>query len=324
MAQSILVTGGAGFIGSHLVERLLDRGDVVYVVDDLSTGSLANLKAVRGHSNLHLIVDTIMNYPMMNETIGQVDQVIHLAAAVGVRKILDEPVETITTKVRGTEIVLDCCHEHGTRLFVASTSEIYGKTGDQLHEAHERVLGPTSLRRWAYACTKTLDESLALAYHEDKGLAVVVGGFFNTVGPRQSGHWGMVVPSFARQALEGEAITVYGSGRQRRCFLHVQDCVDAVLGLVSEPEAVGQVFNIGHEEEITIRALAEMVKERAGSDSEVRLIPYKDAYGEGFEDMDRRQPDTTKLRTLLGWEPSRSVEATVDEFLAYHREVVTA
>jgi len=320
MAERILVTGGAGFIGSHLVERLLADGKTVFVVDDLSTGELENLSAVREHPELHLIVDSIMNWPMMNETVQKVERVYHLAAAVGVRKILDEPVETITTNVRGTEIVLDVCHEHGAELFIASTSEIYGKAGDQLHEEHDRIMGPTSLRRWAYACTKTLDEFLALAYHEDKGLGVVVGRFFNTVGPRQSGKWGMVLPTFVRQALEGAPITVYGSGTQRRCFLHVDDAVDAVLGLMELPEARGRVFNVGHEREITIRELAEAVKAGTGSGSEIRTIPYEDAYGEGFEDMERRRPDTARIREALDWKPSRDIDAIVDDVVTYYRE----
>ena len=245
----ILVTGGAGFIGSHLVERLLERGDEVFVVDDLSTGSLKNLAAVRQHPRLHLAVDSVLNHPLMLETVGKVDQVVHLAAAVGVRKIIDEPVETITTNVRGSEIVLDCCHKKGVPLFVASTSEIYGKAGDALHEDHDRLLGSVAHRRWAYACTKTLDEFLALAYHSEKGLPVIIGRFFNTVGPRQSGQWGMVLPNFVRTALQGEPIPVYGDGLQRRCFCHVDDTVRAVLGLLGCEEAWGRVFNIGHEEE---------------------------------------------------------------------------
>ncbi len=319
MPNAVLVTGGAGFIGSHLVERLLAEGRQVYVVDDLSTGRLENLGAVRSHPALHLAVDSILNWPMMNEVVDQVDEVIHLAAAVGVRKIIDEPVSTITTNVRGTEIVLDVCHKHGKKLFVASTSEIYGKAGERLAEDHDRILGSTTLRRWAYACTKTLDEFLALAYHDEKGLPVVIGRFFNTVGPRQSGQWGMVLPNFVRQALAGDAIQVFGTGTQRRCFLHVQDAVDAVHRLMASDDAVGRVFNIGSEEEVTIRELATLVQERAGSDAAFETVPYDVAYGEGFEDMERRQPDIARIRAAVGWEPTRSLEDIVDETIAYFR-----
>lgn len=321
MFESILVTGGAGFIGSHLVERLLDQGKRVFVVDDLSTGRLDNLRAVRRHPELHLVVDSIMNWPMMNETVEQVDHVIHLAAAVGVKKIMDAPVETIVTNVRGTEIVMDCCHRYGVPVFLASTSEVYGKAGtDRLDEEHDRVMGSTSKRRWAYACTKVMDEFLALAYSQEKDLPVVIGRFFNTVGPRQSGEWGMVLPRFVKQALTGEPLTVHGTGEQRRCFLHVDDAADAVIGLVASEEARGQVFNIGSEEEVTIRELAERVKARTGSDSEIRTIPYTDAYGDGFEDMERREPDTSKLRSLLGWSPTKDLDATIDEVAAWMRE----
>ncbi len=296
MADTILVTGGAGFIGSHLVQRLLEQGKTVFVVDDLSTGSLDNLADVRHHASLHLIIDSILNHPMMSDTVSQVEQVVHLAAAVGVRKIIESPVETITTNVRGTEIVLSCCHEHGTPLYLASTSEIYGKGGDRLDEEHDRIMGSTTHRRWSYACTKALDEFLALAYAYEKDLPVVLGRFFNTVGPRQTGEWGMVVPTFVTQSLAGEPITVYGTGEQQRSFCHVDDSVRAVMGLLEAPEALGEVFNIGNENEITIRALAERVRERVGSDSEIVVIPYDEAYGEGFEDMERRQPDITKIK----------------------------
>ncbi|MFQ5536414.1 MAG: NAD-dependent epimerase/dehydratase family protein [Gemmatimonadota bacterium] len=320
----ILVTGGAGFIGSHLVERLLERGDEVFVVDDLSTGSLSNLAGVRQHPHLHLNVDTILNWPMMNETVAKCDRAVHLAAAVGVRKIIDEPVETITTNVRGTEIVLDCCHEHQVPLFLASTSEIYGKAGDRLHEDHDRVMGSVSHRRWAYACTKTLDEFLALAYHHEKGLPVIIGRFFNTVGPRQSGQWGMVLPNFVAEALEGAPLQVYGDGRQKRCFCHVADTVRAIMGLMDHEQSWGEVFNIGSEEEITILGLAEKVRDRVGSESAIKLIPYDVAYGQGFEDMERRQPDITRIRNLIGWSPQRDLDQIIDETIAHMRETATA
>lgn len=317
MADKILITGGAGFIGSHLTEALLARGKEVHILDDLSTGSLDNLAAVKDHPKLTVTIDTITNWPVMNGIIGAVDQVIHLAAAVGVRKILDEPVETITTNVRGTEIVLNCCHRAGAKLFLASTSEIYGKAGDKLHEEHDRLLGSTTHRRWSYACTKTLDEFLALAYNYDKGLPVIIGRFFNTVGPRQTGEWGMVVPSFVSQALNGDPITVYGTGNQSRCFCHVGDVIRAVQGLTDTDEAVGGVFNIGHEQEISMMQLAERVKERTGSQSPIEVIPYEKAYESGFEDMMRRQPDTTKIRNLLDWIPTYDIDGIIDSVVEH-------
>lgn len=320
----ILVTGGAGFIGSHLVERLIDRGDEVYVVDDLSTGSLANLARVRGHPDLHLAVDSILNYRLMEETVAKCDQVVHLAAVVGVKKVLDEPVNTITTNVRGSEILLEHCDRHRRPLFVASTSEIYGKAGEHLHEDHDRVMGSTANRRWAYACTKTMDEFLALAYHQERELPVIIGRMFNVVGPRQTGQWGMVVPTFVAAALAGEPIKVFGDGSQRRCFLHVDDMVEAVLRLLGSEKAWGRVFNIGVEDEITILELARKVKERTGSDSEVEVIPYDEAYGSGFEDMERRQPDTTRLRTETGWAPTYSLDQIIDSTIAYQRETGAA
>lgn len=319
MSHSILVTGGAGFIGSHLVEALLARGKTVFVLDDLSTGRLENLAAVENHPRLHVTVDSILNWQVMDRLVAQVDQVIHLAAVVGVKKILEEPVRTITINVRGTEIVLDCCHRHGKKLFLASTSEIYGKAGDRLHEDHDRILGNTTHRRWSYACSKAMDEFLALAYNYDKGLPVVIGRFFNTVGPRQTGRWGMVVPTFVGQALREEPITVFGTGEQSRCFCHVADAVRAVLGLMEEERATGDVFNIGSEQEITILELALKIKERTGSRSPVRVIPYDQAYESGFEDMLRRQPDTTKIRNLLGWRPAYDLDATIDSVVEFIR-----
>jgi len=315
--RSTLVTGGAGFIGSHLVESLLAKGEEVHVVDDLSTGRLENLAAVRSHPRLRLRIDTILNWKVMNEVVAQVDRVIHLAAAVGVKKIMEEPVATITTNVRGTEIVLDVCSARQTPLFLASTSEIYGKAGVHLHEDHDRIMGPTTKRRWAYASTKVLDEFLALAYHEERGLPLVIGRFFNTVGPRQSGQWGMVLPTLVGQALRGEPLTVYGTGEQQRSFLHVLDAIRGVEGLMEEPAALGEVYNLGREEEITIRALAERILERTGSAAPIRLIPYEVAYGEGFEDMERRQPDARKIQTLLGWTPQYGIDQMIDQVAEY-------
>ena len=321
MPDPVLVTGGAGFIGSHLVERLLEEGHEVHVVDDLSTGRLENLRAVRAHPRLHVTVGSVLNYPMLNKVMGQVREVVHLAAVVGVERVLDEPVATITTNVRGTEIILDLANQHRAKLFVASTSEIYGKGGEQLDEDHDRVMGSVRNWRWAYACTKEMDEFLAVAYHAEHRLPVIIGRLFNIVGPRQTGQWGMVLPTFVRQALAGEPITVYGDGLQRRCFCHVRDTVDAIVRLVECDAAVGDIFNIGVEEEITMLELAERVKERVGSPSEVRLVPYAVTYGNGFEDMERRQPAIAKIQRAVGWSPTHSRDQIIDETIAYHRAV---
>ena len=320
MPEPVLVTGGAGFIGSHLVERLLGEERHVYVVDDLSTGGLNNLRAVSSHPRFHLIVDSVLNFPLLNEIIANVREVVHLAAVVGVKRVLEQPVTTITTNVRGTEIILDLCNRHRTKVFVASTSEIYGKGGEHLDEDHDRVMGSVRNWRWAYACTKEMDEFLAIAYHAEHGLPVIIGRLFNIVGPRQTGEYGMVLPTFVRQALAGEELTVYGDGEQRRCFCHVEDTVDAIVRLMACEPAVGDIFNIGVEEEITIRALAEKVIERTGSRSRVQLIPYGDAYGSGFEDMDRRQPDAAKIERTVGWRPASTLDAIIDETIAYHRK----
>lgn len=319
MNEPVLVTGGAGFIGSHLVERLLAQGRHVWVVDDLSTGRIENLDAVRDHPKLHLIVDSILNYPVLSELMARVREVVHLAAVVGVKRVLEEPVTTITTNVRGTEIILDLCNKYRAKLFVASTSEIYGKGGEKLNEDHDRVMGSVRNWRWAYACTKEMDEFLSIAYHEERGLPVIIGRLFNIVGPRQTGQYGMVVPTFVRQALAGEPLTVYGDGTQRRCFCHVADLVDAILRLMAADGAVGGIFNIGVEEEISMLELAEKIKARTGSRSEIRLIPYEVAYGGGFEDMERRQPDIRRIADAVGWVPTRSLDDIIDETIAYHR-----
>jgi UDP-glucose 4-epimerase len=319
MKDPVLVTGGAGFIGSHLVERYLSEGRHVWVVDDLSTGRLENLAAVRNDPNLHLIVDSILNYPMLSEIMARVGEVVHLAAVVGVKRVLEQPVMTITTNVRGTEIILDLCNKYRTKLFVASTSEIYGKGGEKLDEDHDRVMGSVRNWRWAYACTKEMDEFLSIAYHEERGLPVIIGRLFNIVGPRQTGEYGMVVPTFVRQALNGQPLTVYGDGTQRRCFCHVADTVEAICRLMSTDTAIGGIFNIGVEEEISMLALAEKIKARAGSTSVVRLIPYQEAYGGGFEDMERRQPNIRRIGEAVGWKPTRTLDDIIDETIAYHR-----
>lgn len=316
----ILVTGGAGFIGSHLVERLLADDHEVFMVDDLSTGTLDNLAAVRRRPGLHVIVDSVMNWPMMNQTVAQCHRAFHLAAAEGVKKVMDHPVEAITTNARGTEIVLDCCQSHGVPLFLASTSDVYGKARDTLREDDDRIMGSTDQRRWAHAATKVLAEVLALAFAQERGLPVVIGRYFNVVGPRQSARWGLVLPTFVTQALEGEPVTVHGTGEQTRCFLHVDDAVRATVELMEHPDAAGQIFNIAGEEEVSIRKLAERVVERTGSASRIRAVPYGEAYGEGFEDADRRRADTGKLRELLGWSPTRELDAIIDEVAAHFRE----
>jgi UDP-glucose 4-epimerase len=319
MGRKALVTGGAGFIGSHLVERLLERGDEVWVVDDLSTGRLRNLQAVRRHPLLHLVVDSVMNWPMMNEVVEKVEVVYHLAAAEGMRKLMAQPVETIVTNVRGTEILFECCGRRGVPVFVASTSEVYGKSTGPLEEDQDRLMAAPGRRQWAYASTKVLAEVLARAYWEEKGLPTVRGRIFNTTGPRQQGRWGMVVPTFVDQALAGEPITVHGTGEQLRSFLHVHDAVDAILALMERSDAAGEVFNIGDQREISIMELAERVKEKTGSASEIRNVPYENVYGEGFEDVERRRPDTSKLRTFLDWEPSRHVDEIVESVVEERR-----
>jgi UDP-glucose 4-epimerase len=304
-----LITGGAGFIGSHLSEALLARGDQVYVLDDLSTGSIENIEHLKEDSRFHYTIDSVMNVPVLAEHVDRVDVVVHLAAAVGVRLIVESPVRTIETNVHGTETVLELANKKQKRVLVASTSEVYGKsTAFPFREDDDLVLGATNKGRWSYACSKAIDEFLALAYFKEKKLPVVIARLFNTVGPRQTGRYGMVIPTFARQALAGQPITVYGDGSQRRCFTDVSDVVSALVDLMEHPDATGQVFNIGSQQEITILALAERVKEMAESESTITFVPYDEAYEEGFEDMARRIPDTSKLSRLTGYEPKLSLD----------------
>jgi UDP-glucose 4-epimerase len=314
-----LITGGAGFLGSHLAERLLDGGNEVHVIDNLSTGSIENIEPIKGRDGFHYTIDTIMNEPVLAEMVDRVDVVFHLAAAVGVRLIVESPVNTIETNVHGTEKVLKLANKKRKKVIFTSTSEVYGKADSvPFREDGDLVMGPTSKGRWSYACSKAIDEFLALAYHKEKRLPVVVARLFNTVGPRQSGRYGMVVPNFVKQALLGHPLTVYGDGTQTRCFTFVSDVVGQLVALATEPQAVGEVFNVGNDrEEITILGLAERVKLRAKSTSKITLIPYEKAYEEGFEDMQRRVPALDKLRALTGYEPQVQLDEILDRVIAY-------
>lgn len=313
----VLITGGAGFIGSHLTERLLADGHEVTVLDDLSTGSADNLRAVRENPKFRLQVGSCLDEPLVIELVDQADYTIHLAAAVGVKLIVERPVHTIETNVRATEVVLSAAAKKQKRVLIASTSEVYGKSEKvPFHEDDDISLGATSRSRWAYACSKALDEWLAFAYHAEQQVPVVVVRFFNTVGPRQTGRYGMVLPNFVRQALEGKPITVFGDGDQARCFGHVHDAVEALVRLMKSENAVGRVFNVGSTEEITIHQLAERVRDRAGSKSEIKLIPYSEAYAEGFEDMPRRIPDVGRLFETVGFKPERTLDEIIADVIA--------
>lgn len=319
--MKVLITGGAGFIGSHLAEKLLEADHEVFIIDNLWTGRLSNLEKIQGHEKLHLVVDTILNESVMNELIFKVDHIYHLAAAVGVKNIMDHPVETIETNVKGTEVVLRLANRFKKKILVASTSEIYGKHVEHsLAEDDNRVMGTVKKRRWAYACSKTLDEFLALAYHDEKKLPVVVVRLFNTVGPRQTGQYGMVLPNFVQSALLGKPITVYGDGTQSRSFAHVQDVIEALVKLMSTPEAEGDVFNVGNDHEVTINELALKVKEMTGSNSEIEYLSYEKAYGPGFEDMERRCPNIDKIRNVIGYQPSRDLDTIIKDVIDYFKE----
>jgi UDP-glucose 4-epimerase len=309
----VLITGGAGFVGSHLADALLQRGDEVFVLDDLSTGSIDNIAQFKTHPRFHYTIDSVSNEPLLAEMIDTCDTVVHLAAAVGVKLIVEAPVHTIETNVHGTEVVLKHANKKKKLVLIASTSEVYGKSAAvPFTEETDLVLGPTVKHRWAYACSKLIDEFLALAYWKERKLPVIIVRLFNTVGPRQTGQYGMVIPNFVRQALAGQPITVFGDGTQCRSFTYVGDVVRAMVALINEPAAVGQVFNIGNGTEISINALAEKVKSLTGSSSQIVRIPYERAYEAGFEDMPRRVPDLTKLQQLIGYEPT----VELDEILA--------
>ena len=315
-----LITGGAGFIGSHLAEELLRRGHEVYILDDLSTGSIANIQHLKTHAKFHYVIDSVMNRQLTAELIDIADVVYHLAAAVGVKLIVESPVRTIETNIQATEIVLSLANKKKRPTFVASTSEVYGKSMDfPFREDGELVMGATTKGRWSYACSKAIDEFLAVAYWKEKKLPTVVARLFNTVGPRQTGQYGMVVPNFVRQALAGHPITVFGDGKQSRCFSHVADVVRALIGLMETPEAYGNVFNIGSAEEVTILDLARRVREAAQSKSEIEFVPYEKAYEEGFEDMPRRVPDTTKVKALIGWQPTIALPQILSDVVEFYR-----
>jgi UDP-glucose 4-epimerase len=316
-----LVTGGAGFIGSHLTEALLHAGHGVTVLDDLSTGRLVNLAAVKDHSRLEVLEGSVTDEPLVRKVMAGIDVVYHLAAAVGVRLILDRPVGTIETNILGTEAILRVAREERPRVVLASTSEVYGKNDRvPLSEDDDRVLGPTTKSRWSYACSKAIDEFLGLAYHREYGVPVTIVRFFNTIGPRQTGRYGMVVPRFVRQALDGEPITVYGDGRQSRCFTDVQDAVRATIALSLAPNAVGEVFNIGTTHELTIQELAERVRALAGSVAPIRFVPYEEAYQPGFEDLRRRVPDIRKAERVAGYQPRVPLDETLHRVIAHLRD----
>ena len=299
-----LLTGGAGFIGSHLSEALLERGDVVCIIDDLSTGGIENIKHLKGRAGFRYVLDTVMNRSIMTELVDEADVVLHLAAAVGVRLIVESPVRTIETNIKGTEIVLELAAKKKKTVVVFSTSEVYGKyNGAKFSETGDLVLGATFKGRWSYAASKIIDEFLALAYYKEKKLPVIIIRLFNTVGPRQTGRYGMVVPRFVQQALSGEPITVYGDGKQTRTFTHVKDAVMAILNLVKHPDAIGEIFNIGGRDEVSIEELADLIKDVLQSPSSIVYVPYEKAYEEGFEDMRKRVPEIGKIETLIGYEP---------------------
>jgi UDP-glucose 4-epimerase len=319
--MKILITGGAGFIGSHLAERLLELGHEVFIIDNLWTGKLSNIEKIQNHERLHLVVDTILNESVMNELIFKIDHIYHLAAAVGVKNIMDHPVETLDINVKGTEVVLRLANRFKKKVFIASTSEIYGKHVEHtLSEDDNRVMGTVKKRRWAYACSKTLDEFLALSYFNEKKLPIVIGRLFNTVGPRQIGQYGMVLPTFVQSALLGKPITVFGDGTQSRSFTYVTDVVEALIKLMDEPAAEGDVFNVGNDSEVTINQLAEKVRKMTGSDSEIVYISYERAYGPGFEDMERRCPNIDKIKNLIGFEPSHDLESIIQSVIDYFKE----
>jgi UDP-glucose 4-epimerase len=316
--MKILITGGAGFIGSHLSEKLLKAGHQVVVIDDLSTGKIDNIAHLLDNKDFQFVQDTIRNQQIMHLLISQADMIYHLAAAVGVKLIVQKPVHTIETNIHGSEVVLDIANKFRRPLFIASTSEVYGKSEKMpFCEDDDTVLGATRFPRWAYACSKAIDEFLGFAYHKQFGLPVVIARLFNTVGPRQTGQYGMVIPRFIERALKNEPIEIYGDGKQSRCFGHVYDVTSAMIKLMQTPAAYGQLFNIGNPQEITIEALADMIIQRTGSKSTKKFLTYEQAYGKDFDDMRRRLPSLEKIKNTIGYEPKHNLEKIIDDVIAY-------
>jgi len=319
----VLITGGAGFIGSHLGEAMLRAGHTVTAVDDLSTGSLDNIAAMSGNENFQFIRESVRNATTMTALVDRCDVIYHLAAAVGVQLIVDKPVHTIETNIHGSEVVLNLANKFGRKILVASTSEVYGKSDNMpFNEDDDVTLGSTRFTRWSYACSKMVDEFLALAYHDQFALPAIICRFFNTVGPRQTGQYGMVVPRFVRRALADEPIEIYGTGEQSRCFCNVADVVDALMKLIECPEAVGEVINLGTTESITIEALADKIIELTGSKSEKRHLSYEEAYGRAFDDMMARLPDVSKIERLIGFSPRYALDETLEQIVEYERSVM--
>ena len=322
--MNFLITGGAGFIGSYLADALVARGDAVCLLDDISTGSTRNISHLMEHPQVRFVEGTIMDEELIRRLTTQADVVVHLAASVGVHLIIERPLESLLNNIRGTEIVLEACADAGRKVLIASTSEIYGKNTGALHEDADRILGSPFVSRWSYSTSKAVDEILAYNYWRTRGTPSIVVRLFNCVGPRQTGEFGMVVPNLVDQALQGRELTVFGDGEQQRSFCHVLDVVTALVALMDHPDAVGDVFNIGARQEVSINGLAQMVIAATGSDARVRHVPYDEAYEPGFEDMQRRFPDITKITTLTGWEPSRSIQQIVDDVVGYERRRTSA
>lgn len=316
----VLITGGAGFIGSHLADRLVTRGDDVTIVDDLSTGSMHNIKALKSSNNFEYFIDSVTNERLLAELVDSADVIYHLAAAVGVKLIVESPTRTMETNIRGTEIVLELAAKKKKRVLITSTSEVYGKRDTvPFQEGNDLVLGPPDKGRWSYACSKLIDEFLAIAYWKEKRVPTVVARMFNVVGPRQTGRYGMVVPSLIKQALAGDNLTVYGDGSQTRCFTHVADATQALIGLAEHPEANGSVYNIGSTDEISVLELAQRIKRLTRSNSQIVFIPYSQAYEEGFEDMMRRVPDLSKINQLIGYTPTMCLDEILADIIRHHQ-----